>query len=92
MKTATLTSTFSDRFADPLELLQTPWIDGREHADHDSGIYFTLHLTVWTLEQNKVFRCRGSDPYDSFQNRYTGREKRGDHDGKVHFTLHLNRL
>ena len=42
----TLTLTFSDRFAYPLELLQTPWIDGREHADHDSGIYFTLHLIV----------------------------------------------
>ena len=34
----TLILTFSDRFADPLELLQTPWIDGREHADHDSGM------------------------------------------------------
>ena len=53
----TLTLTFSDRFVNPLELLQAQWIDGIEHADHDSGIYFTLHITIWQLESNIFFGC-----------------------------------
>ena len=66
----TLILTFSDRFADALELLQTPWVDGREHTDHHSGIYFNLHMMSWAsivdtynrlaARAKNSFRCGGS--------------------------------
>ena len=77
----TLTLTFSDRFFDPLELLQTPRIDGREHADHNSGIYFTLHITVMVgpdlSEFDETEKWCGDAVSDV------------DPNGESHFTLHM---
>ena len=43
-------------------MLRTSWIDGREHADHGSDSYFTIHITVWPLELNRALDVEGRTP------------------------------
>ena len=75
--------------ADPYEFNETWCPDRAPDVDYNGKNGLALHMVVWPVKVNRVFRCREADSYDFNESWCSGTVAGVDSNCEVRLTLHM---